>query len=69
MPQLHIRYEGQSIDVAVEDVDLGDLSTDQDVRAAAATHLSVPATKFSGFLIDSNEETGDVTLRPQAVFG
>ena len=66
--QLHIRYEGESIDVDLIDVDLGDLSTEQDVREAAATHLDVPLTKFANFVVDTNDETGDITLRPQAAF-
>ena len=69
MSQLHIRFEGQSIDIAVEEVDLGDLSTDQDVLTAAAAHLDVPVAKFNNFLVDRNAETGDMTLRPQAIFG
>ena len=68
LPQLHIRFEGESIDVDLGNVDLGDMSTDQDVRDAASTHLEVPVSKFSSFIVDRNKETGDLTLRPQATF-
>jgi HEAT repeat protein len=69
MATLHIRYEGQSYDAALSDFDIGDLSTDAQIRSAAATHLGTAETKFANFSIDRNAETGDVTLRPQAVFG
>lgn len=68
-PQLHIRYEGQSIDLPLSDADLGDLSEDSEVREAAARYLDVPVDKFNAFNVDRNKETGDMTLRPQAVFG
>lgn len=69
MATLHIRYEGRSVDVRQEDVDLGDLSTDDDIRLAAAMHLGQPVDKFTAMAIEKNTQTGDITLRPQAVFG
>lgn len=69
MAQLHIRFNGQSHDIEQSEVDLGDLSTDDNVREAAARYLNAPVTKFSSFQVDRNSETGDVTLRPQAIFG
>lgn len=69
MAQLHIRFEGQSVDVEMAEVDLGDLSTEVQIKQAAANALSVPVVKFAAFAIDKNPDTGDVTLRPQAVFG
>ena len=68
-PTLHIRYEGESTDVSLADLDLGDISTDAQIRDAVATHLGIPSTKLSAFAIDRNTETGDITLRPQAIFG
>lgn len=68
-PQLHVRYDGESIDVPLRNVDIGDISTDSDIRRAAANYLNVPESKFDNFTVDKNASTGDVTLRPQAVFG
>lgn len=69
---LHIRYDGQSLDMAIRDLDVGDLSTDQDVRQAVSTHLSnqgvdAPLSKLNQFRVDRNED--DITLRPNATFG
>ncbi len=69
MSVLHVRYNGESFDLLFEDIDVGDLSTDQDVKQAVANHFSAPVTKMNGFVVDRNAETGDMTLRPQAVFG
>ena len=69
IPMLHVRHDGGSHDVPLTELDLGDLSTDQQVREAAASHLGVPVAKLQNYAVDKNTETGDVTLRPQAVFG
>lgn len=69
MATLHVRYEGQSIDLTMEDIDLGDLSTDTDIRESVAKHLNQPVNKFNNMAIDRSSETGDITMRPQAVFG
>lgn len=66
-PQIHIRYEGRSWDIPLNDLDVGVLSTDEQVRTAVATHLNVPLAKLRGFAVD--EATGELTLRPEAVFG
>ena len=69
IPMLHVRYDGGSHDVPLTEVDLGNVSTDAQIREAAATHLSVPLSKLAGYAVDRNTDTGDITLRPQAVFG
>lgn len=67
-PQVHIRYEGQSIDVSFDDLDVGNLSNDQQIKAALATYLNAPVTKLNEFMIN-RAETGDVTVAPPATFG
>lgn len=69
---LHIRYDGQSLDLAIRDLDVGDLSTDQEVRQAVSTHLEAqgthaPISKLNNFRVD--REGDNITLRPNAVFG
>lgn len=66
---VHIRYDGRSIDLPLQQLDLGDLSSDRQVRHAVANHLGQPTEKFANFVVDRNKTTGDITLRPQAVFG
>jgi hypothetical protein len=68
MSQLHVRFDGQSWDFDMEELDLGDLSSDADIRRAAAEALDAPVAKLQNFAIEKSDD-GDVTLRPQAVFG
>jgi hypothetical protein len=68
-PQLHICYDGGSVDVPLSTVDLGDESTEDEIRSAAADHIGVPASKFSSYGIHPNRATGDITLAPQAILG
>jgi hypothetical protein len=68
-PQLHIRFDGRSFDVDLNDLDVGVLSPDNDIRQAVATHLGVPLNKLQAFAVDRNQATGQLTLRPEAVFG
>lgn len=68
-PEVHIRFEGRSYDTSFADLDIGDLSSDAEVREKVAAHLEAPPAKLANYEVDRNEETGDITLRPQAVFG
>jgi len=69
MAQVHVMFEGNSHDLDQDDLDVGTLSTDHEIRAAAAEALDAPVAKLANFDVDRNEDTGDVTLRPKAVFG
>jgi hypothetical protein len=62
-------YDGQSLDVSLDNMDIGTLSDDQQIKQAVASHLDVPITKLANFDIDRNTLTGDITLRPRATFG
>jgi len=64
---LHIRYQGQSQDIPLEDLDLGDMSSDADIKQAVADHFSKPVATLESFTVDRND--GEITLRPQAIFG
>lgn len=68
MAQVHVRVEGQSYDLRFADLDVGDLSTDNEIKTAVARFLEVPVAKVNTLALEKTED-GDVTLRPQAVFG
>ena len=65
---LHVRYEGRSCDVPLNDLDVGTMSNDDQVKSRLAQYLSVPANRFEYYKVDRHE-TGNMTLRPEAVFG
>jgi hypothetical protein len=68
-PQIHVRYDGRSYDLPLAELDIGDRSTDEQVRTAVADHLGVPVGKLRAFTVDRNAATGEMTLRPDAIFG
>ena len=65
---VHVRFEGRSWGLDFDVLDVGDLSTDQDVRNALAQHFNVPASKFAPYVVDRHAN-GNITVRPEAVFG
>jgi hypothetical protein len=65
---VHIRFEGRSLDIPQGDLDIGPASSDNDIKRALARHLEVPEAKLRDYVIDRHE-TGNLTVRPEAVFG
>jgi hypothetical protein len=67
-PVLHIRFDGRSFDIPLSDLDVGLMSSDADVKRALAGYLNVPEAKFRDYTVDRHD-TGNLTVRPEAVFG
>ena len=65
---LHIRFDGRSRDIALSELDVGERSSDGEIKRAAARYLEVPEGKLRDYVVD-HHETGNMTLRPEAVFG
>lgn len=67
--QVHIFYQGEAWDLDMDNLDVGILSTDAEIRRAVANALDIPEQKLANFRVAKNEETEDITLTPQPVFG
>jgi hypothetical protein len=65
---IHIRFEGRSLDVPLSTLDLGPLPSDDEVKRALALHLKVPGSKLRDYVVDRHPN-GNLTVRPEAVFG
>jgi hypothetical protein len=65
---VHIRFDGRSLDVPQSDLDVGAASSDNDIKRALARHLQVSEAKLRDYVIDRHD-TGNMTVRPEAVFG
>jgi hypothetical protein len=65
---VHIRFEGRSMDLIQADLDVGLASSDNDIKRALAHHLDVSENRFRDYVIDRHD-TGNMTVRPEAVFG
>ena len=68
LPVLHIRFDGRSFDIPLADLDIGTMSSDVDVKNAVAGYLNLPVAKFHDYTVDRHG-TGNLTIRPEAVFG
>ena len=64
----HVRFAGRSLDVPLSALDLGPMSPDGQVRRSLARHLGVPESKLDPYVIDRHAN-GNLTVRPEAVFG
>lgn len=65
---IHIRFDGTSQDVPQGDLDVGTASTDNQIKSALARHLNVAETRLRDYTVD-RLENGNMTVRPEAVFG
>jgi hypothetical protein len=65
---VHIRFEGQSRSIPFSVLDIGNLSTDREVRQALARYLEVPVRKLEPYVVERHAN-GNITVRPVAVFG
>jgi hypothetical protein len=65
---VHIRFEGRSLDIPLDDLDVGPRSADAEVKRALARHLEVAEGTLRDYVVDRHE-TGNLTVRPEAVFG
>jgi len=66
-PALHVRYNGRSFDITLAQLDVGPLSSDREVKHALAEYFNVPMTNFRYYVVDRHT-TGNLTVRPEAVF-
>ena len=60
---LHIRFEGRSLDIPLNDLDVGQGSSDAEVKQVVAQYLDVTVDKFRHYVVDRHE-TGNLTIRP-----
>ena len=67
-PIAHVRFDGRSFDVPLAELGIADGASDRDVKRAVAGHLDIGEDRLRDYVLDRHE-TGNVTIRPAAVFG
>lgn len=67
--QVHIFFEARSWDLDFDDIDVGMLSSDHEVKNKVAEAMSVPLIKLANFTVARNEATEDISVNPQATWG
>lgn len=65
---VHIRFEGQSFDVAESQVGISNGMNDIAVKERLANHLDVNRNRLESYIID-RRPSGDLIVRPEAVYG
>lgn len=65
---IHVMYSGTSYDIDYSELNLDWDASDIDIKSAVATWLNTPISKINNFVLDKSTD-GNITLRPQAVFG
>jgi hypothetical protein len=65
---LHVRFDGRSLDIPLGSLDVGTESDDREIKRALARHLHVAEGALRDYAVDRHE-TGNLTVRPEAVFG
>jgi hypothetical protein len=67
-PVAHVRFDGRSLDLPLAGLGVTADADDHDVKCAVARHLEVSEDRLRDYVLDRHE-TGNLTLRPEAVFG
>jgi hypothetical protein len=67
-PVLHVRIQGRSRDIALDLLHIGPDSPDDQVRDAVARFMELPPGQLQHTVIERHQN-GNITLRPEAVFG
>ncbi len=65
---VHLRYDGKSYDLPFEDLRVAANASDDDIREALARWFDVSVKIFRAYVVERHR-TGNVTVRPEAVFG
>lgn len=65
---VHVRAAGRSLDVPLAGLRLTSLFDDETIRLAVAHALDLPGTALKGCVVDRHAN-GNLTIRPEAVFG
>ncbi len=65
---IHVRFEGRSFDFIETQIGVVASMTDAQVVEQLAHHFDVAQSRFTAYVVDRTP-TGDVIIRPEAVYG
>lgn len=65
---VHLRFKGRSHDLRLDELGVAYRSSDGEIKQALARHLETPQDALRDHFIDRHL-TGNLTVRPRAVFG
>ena len=65
---VHVRFEGRSNDIEFRVLGVTERSSDPEVFEALGRYFDVSTRKFGSYVVE-REASGNMTVRPEAVFG
>ena len=65
---VHVRFEGKSYDLTERQLGLGAGADDRKVKQKLARYFDVGLDRFELYVVD-RPSTGDLIVRPQAIYG
>ncbi len=67
-PVLHVRVQGRSRDIALDLLGVNAASPDEAIRNSVAQFMEIEPVMLRSTVVERHEN-GNITLRPEAVFG
>jgi hypothetical protein len=65
---VHVRFEGRSFDVAETQLGVVANTSDVAIKERLSQHLDINQNRLNAYVID-RRPSGDVIIRPEAVYG
>lgn len=65
---VHIRFAGRSLDFAEQDLAIKGNMSDAEIKEKVARRLEVSPNRLRDYVVDRSV-TGNIILRPEAVYG
>lgn len=65
---IHLRFEGRSMDISERQLGIVGSASDKEVRNSLARYLDVAVDRLNFYVID-RRPSGDLIVRPEAVYG
>jgi hypothetical protein len=65
---VHVRFEGRSFDVAETRLGVTAITSDLAIKERLSQHLDINQNRLNEYVID-RRPSGDVIIRPEAVYG
>jgi hypothetical protein len=67
IPVLHVRFEGNSYELALDELNLDMDSSEDQIKRTVASHYHRPATFFTRYTVVRHSNA--IVLRPEAIYG
>ena len=66
--KIHIRFDGRSWEVSAATLGLNEVNDETSVKQAVAQYLDIAVEQLAPYVVEVHP-SGNVTVRPEAVFG